>query len=324
MKYLNLIAFLLLFAFASTVGAQTPIEKHGQLKVADGKVVNQNNEAPQLRGLSFSWSIWNGQKYYNPDVVDWICKDFKVNLIRVSMGVEPEGGYLDKPEFQENLVNTVVDRALEHGVYVIIDWHDHHAPKHVEQSKVFFEKMAKKYANNPQIIYEIFNEPDYQNWEAVKDYALQIIPVIRKYDNQNLIVVGCPHWDQDVDVVADEPITGFQNICYSFHFYASENFHQEPLRKKANYALSKKLPLFVTEWGVGEADGDGKFDMERNKLWMKWMEDNKLSWACWNITDKKETTAFLKPGASINGNWSSEELTPNGVYIREKLRELNQ
>lgn len=303
--------------------SQTPIEKHGQLKVESGQVVDQHGIAPQLRGLSFSWSIWKGQKYYNTDVVDWICSDFKVSLIRVSMGVEPKGGYLDKPEFQQKLVTTVIDRAIQNGVYVLIDWHDHHAEKHVEASKAFFAQMAQKYAGNPQVIYEIFNEPDHQSWSVVKDYALQVISVIRQYDQDNLIVVGSPRWDQNVDEAADDPITGYQNICYSFHFYASDNRHQEPLRQKANYALAKGLPLFVTEWGVGEADGDGRFDLELTKKWMNWMENNKLSWVCWNITDKKETTAFMKPGANIKGRWSEKKLTPNGLYLRKLLNKLN-
>ncbi|WP_163711222.1 glycoside hydrolase family 5 protein [Mangrovibacterium lignilyticum] len=324
MKIISIALVLMLFAGIYTAKAQTPVENHGQLKIANGQIVDEHNKAPQLRGLSFSWSIWNGQKYYNPAVVDWICSDFKVSLIRVSMGIEPEGGYLDKPEFQKELVTTVIDKALDNGVYVLIDWHDHHAEKHVEESKAFFAEMAQKYAGNPQVIYEIFNEPDYQSWDVVKDYALQIIPVIRKYDSKNLIVVGSPRWDQNVDEAANDPITGYDNICYSFHFYASDNNHQESLRKKADYALEKGLPLFVTEWGVGEANGDGKFDMARNRIWLKWMEDHKLSWACWNITDKEETTAFLKPGANIDGNWTDEELTPNGKYLRELLRKLNE
>ena len=315
------VVFLIGVQFAAQ--SQTPVERHGQLQVIDGHIVDQQGEAPRLRGLSFSWSLWNGQNYYNEDVVDWICSDFKVSLIRVSMGIEPEGGYLDKPEMQQKLVTTVIDRALKHGVYVLIDWHDHHAEKHSREAKAFFAAMARKYAGNPQIIYELFNEPDYQSWDVVKDYALAVIPLIRQYDPHNLIVIGSPHWDQDVNIAADDPITGFDQLAYSFHFYASEDSHQESLRKKADYALEKELPLFVTEWGVGEANGDGKFDRERNRVWLKWMEDRKLSWACWNITDKKETTAFLQPGASVNGNWTEAELSPNGQYIRSILRELN-
>ncbi|MDF2434060.1 MAG: endoglucanase, partial [Mucilaginibacter sp.] len=100
--------------------------------------------------------------------------------------------------------------------------------------------------------------------------------------------------------------------------------HQEKLRAKADLAVKKGLPLMVTEWGVGEANGNGKFDRNEVKTWMQWMENHKLSWANWNITDKEETTALLLPNAPDHGGWTDSQLTPAGIYIREKLRELNK
>jgi len=273
--------------------------------------------------MSFSWSIWEGQKYYNEDVVDWLIDDFHVSLIRLSMAIEPDGGYLQHPEEQVALIRKITDRGVERGVYVIIDWHDHNADKNIEQAKHFFAEMAKLYAGTPNIIYEIWNEPERQPWTIIKEYSAAVIEEIRKHDTENLIVVGSSHWDQDVDVTANDPITGYNNIAYSFHFYASDPNHQEGLRKKAETALANGLPLIVTEWGVGESNGDGVFDEGKTARWMEWMESHQLSWANWNITDKDETTAILAPGAPTSANWAQEHLTPAGRYIREQLRKLN-
>ena len=125
--------------------AQTPVSKHGQLKVQDGIMVNSKNEAPQLRGISLSWSIWGGRKYYNTNVVNWLADDFKISLLRASMAIEPDSGYLKDPIAQERLITRVVDDAIKKGLYVLIDWHDHHADKNLKQSKAFFSKMAKRY-----------------------------------------------------------------------------------------------------------------------------------------------------------------------------------
>jgi len=303
---------------------QTPVVINGALRVENNKIVNKNGIEPQLHGVSFSWSIWQGQKYYTPAVVDWIASDFKVSIIRAAMAVQPDSGYLQKPEMQAKLIEGVVDEAIKDGIYVLIDWHDHHSNQHIPQSKAFFAMMAKKYAGVPNVIYEIWNEPTAIGWDTVKDYAMQIIPEIRKYDPDNLIIVGSPHWDQDVDIAAADPITGFKNIAYSFHFYASDPNHQQPLRNKAGLAIKRGLPLIVTEWGVGESDGNGKFDEKEVKTWMDWLTDNKLSWANWNITDKHETTALLFPGASVNGGWTDAQLTPAGDYIRKQIRKLNK
>jgi endoglucanase len=322
MKTFAFTCFLILL-FNTYVNAQTPVMLNGALRVKHGRIVNKNGVPPQLHGVSFSWSIWQGQKFYTPAVVDWLTSDFKISIMRAAMAVQPDSGYLQKPEMQVKLIQNVVDEAIKDGIYVLIDWHDHHSNMHVAQSKAFFAMMAKKYAGVPNVIYEIWNEPEAISWDTVKNYALQIIPVIRKYDPNNLIIVGSSHWDQDVDIAAADPVTGFSNIAYSFHFYASDPNHQQQLRDKADLAIKKGLPLLVTEWGVGEASGDGKFDEQEVNTWMQWLTKNKLSWTNWNITDKHETTALLLPGASVNGGWTTDQLTPAGNYIRAEIRKLS-
>lgn len=303
---------------------KSPVEVHGALRVEGNQMVDKSGLPPQLRGISLSWSIWQGKKYYNEEVLGWLVKDFHISLLRASMGVEPSGGYLANREEQLKLMNTVIDKAISEGIYVLVDWHDHNAEKHLEESKAFFALMAQKYAGVPNVIYEIFNEPARQNWEMVKGYSVEVIKTIRKYDTKNIIVVGSPKWDQDVDVAAADPIRGFDNLVYSFHFYASDPNHQEKLRAKAEAAMKLGLPLFVTEWGVGESNGNGEFNLEKTNRWVEWMERNRLSWVAWNVTDKKETTALLLPGGAVEGGWTADQLTESGKYLREKLLFLNK
>jgi endoglucanase len=320
----KIIPLILLIICANMLFAQTPVAINGALSVNGNQVVNQNGVQPQLRGLSFSWSIWQGRKYYNPAVLDWITKDFKVSIIRLAMAVQPAHGYLQQPDSQKQLIVNMVDEAVKKGIYVLIDWHDHNSYLHVQQSKAFFGEMAQKYKGVPNVIYEIWNEPERVSWDTIKNYAMQVIAEIRKYDPDNLIVVGSPHWDQDVDVAAADPITGFKNIAYSFHFYASDPNHQDGLRAKGDLAIKRGLPLIVTEWGVGEANGNGVFDLNENEAWLKWLAGHQLSWINWNITDKNETTALLKSGAPATGGWTQDELTPDGIYLKKVLRELNK
>jgi len=321
---LTLTAFLFFCLPSMAQQPKLPVELHGALRIEGNQMVNKEGIPPQLRGISLSWSLWDGKKYYNQEVIDWLTKDFKITLLRASMGVQPEGGYLQKSDEQMKLMTTVIDQSIKNGIYVLIDWHDHNAEQHLEESKAFFAIMAKKYSGIPNVIYEIFNEPAQQSWDVIKTYSVEVIKTIRQYDSKNVIVVGSPRWDQDVDIAASDPIKGFDNLVYSFHFYASDPNHQEILRAKAELALKQGIALFVTEWGVGESNGDGEFNREKTALWLNWMEKNKLSWANWNITDKKETTALLMPGASANGGWSTGNLTEAGKYIREQLRRLNK
>jgi endoglucanase len=304
--------------------AKNPVKLHGVLRIEGNQMVNAAGVPPQLRGISLSWSTWGGKKYYNTEVIDWLVKDFKISLLRASMAVQPEGGYLQNRDEQINLITAVIDAAIKNGIYVLIDWHDHNAEQHFEESKAFFAIMSQKYAGVPNVIYEIFNEPAQQSWDVIKNYSVEVIKTIRKYDSKNLIVVGSPRWDQEVDIAAADPIKGFNNLVYSFHFYASDPYHQDKLRAKAELAMKNGLALFVTEWGVGESNGDGEFNLEKTSRWMDWMENNRLSWVNWNVTDKKETTALMLPGAPVNGGWSDQQLTEAGKYIRGQLRKLNK
>src|SRR6185312_7944223 len=109
---------------------QTPEAHNGALRVENNRIVNKNGIAPQLRGISLSWSVWQGRKYYNPAVINWLAGDFKVSLIRASMAVQPAHGYLQEPASQTQLIENVVDQAIKDGVYILIDWHDHHSNLH--------------------------------------------------------------------------------------------------------------------------------------------------------------------------------------------------
>ena len=131
-----------------------------------------------------------------------------------------------------------------------------------------------------------------------------------------MIIVGTPTWSQDVDIAANAPLA-YNNIAYALHFYAAT--HKQSLRNKAAVALSKGIALFVSEWGTCESSGTGTLDYTETDKWLKFMNDNNLSWCNWSIADKDETSAALKPGASGKGGWQDSDLSLSGSLVREKL-----
>jgi aryl-phospho-beta-D-glucosidase BglC (GH1 family) len=179
--------------------------------------------------------------------------------------------------------------------------------------------MARTYGDRDNVIYEIYNEPLDISWhDTLKPYAEAVIAAIRAIDPDNLIVVGTPHWSQDVDVAAADPITDYPNIAYALHFYAGT--HHQPLRDKAQAALDKGLPLFVTEWGTVDADGDGAVADGETAAWMAFLKANRISAVNWSITDKAEGAAALIPGAGATGGWTEAQLTASGALVRAIVR----
>jgi len=311
--------FVVCLAFyCQSITAQTPITHHGALHVAGTQLTDEHNQPVVLRGMSFGWhNFW--PRFYNAGAVNWLANDWKCSVVRAAMGVEPAKGYLEDPAASVQKIKDVVDGAIKSGIYVIIDFHSHNIRK--EEAKKFFTEMATTYGKNPNVIYEIFNEPDYESWSEVKAYSTEVIKTIRDIDPDNVILVGSPHWDQDIHIVADSPLTGLSNIMYTCHFYAAT--HKQDLRDRCNYALSKGIPIFISESAGMEASGDSKIDNDEWQRWIDWCESKKISWVTWSVSDKNETCSVLLPTAATDGNWKETDLKESGVKSRALLRKYN-
>jgi endoglucanase len=291
-----------------------PAPQHGALHVAGGHIVDASGQPFQLRGMSLFWSQWTD--YYAANTVDQLADDWRAGLVRAALGIEKDG-YLEQPVENERKVLAIVDRAIERGLYVIVDWHDHHAADHQAAALDFFTRMAKKYGASPNVIFEIWNEPLAVSWASVKMYATSLIAAIRGAGATNLILVGTPNWSQDVDAAAASPIQGVSDVAYVLHFYAAT--HTQWLRDKASAALAAGLPLFVSEWGTCEASGNGAVNESETKAWLELLAKNHISWANWALNDKDEACSALKPEAGESGPWAATSLTQSGALVKARI-----
>lgn len=316
MKYYILILLFFVSTLSQTSIAQNFVERHGYLSVKGTSLVDQHGNELTLKGVSLGWHNW-WPRFYNKTTVEWLKSEWNCNVIRAAIGVEPQNAYLDNPDQAFKCLDNVVKAAIEKGLYVIIDWHCH-SLKTIE-AKEFFIKVATKYKDYPNIIYEIFNEPEGDTWEDVKSYSEEIINAIRSIDANNIILVGTPHWAQDVHLAADNPIQGYQNIMYTLHFYAGT--HKLFLRNRADYALKKGLPIFVSECAAMDATGDGDIDNKEWNIWVDWMKANKISWIAWCISDKNETCAMVKDHRVSISEWENKDLKVWGRIVKDVLKE---
>jgi len=316
MKSISIFLWAISSMFCST--AQS-VKNHGQLKVVGTQLTDQHNQPVVLNGMSFGWSCFH-PRFYTAGAVKWLAKDWNCNVVRAALGVEPDNGYLKDSAQSMKLVTTVVDAAINEGIYVIIDWHSHNI--NLKEARAFFKTMATKYHGYPNIVYELFNEPDYETWPEVKAYSIDLINTIRAIDANNIILIGSPSWDQEVNLPADDPIKGYDNLMYTMHFYAGT--HKQWLRDRTDAAIAKGLPIFISESAGMEATGDGKLDYEEWNKYITWMEERKLSWITWSVSDKNESCSVLNTSASSDGNWTEKDLKESGLKTREFLRMKNK
>ncbi len=315
MKYLLLILAISITACFAPKNAE-PVTM-SKLGLNGTQLVNQNNEPVVLRGISFGWhNLW--PRFYNEGSVKELVTKWNANVIRASMGIElNKRGYLGSPEESKKLIKQVVDAAIANNVYVIIDWHDHNI--HTKESVEFFSEMSSIYGRRPNVIYEIYNEPDRETWPEVKAYSIEVIKAIRKNDPDNIILVGSPQWSQALHLPAQDPIKGFDNLMYTMHFYAGT--HKQWLRDTTDAAMRAGLPVFISECAGMEATGNGPIDYAEWKRYVDWMKDRKLSWVAWSLSDKDETCSMLLPAAASDGNWDDAVIKEWGKMVRKELEE---
>ncbi len=305
--------------------AKTPFEKYGKLSVKGTQLVGKNGKAVQLKGVSSHGMSWYPQ-YMNEKAMRTMRDNWGVEVVRLAMYTAEYNGYCtgdkDNQKKLRKEIYEAVDAAEKLGMYVIIDWHilsDNDPAIYQSQAKVFFKTMAKRYADSDHVIYEICNEPNGgTSWAQIKKYARSVIKTIRTYDKDGIIIIGTPTWSQDVDQAAASPITGYKNLMYAFHFYADT--HRDSLRAKVEAAAKAGLPIFVTEYGICDASGSGAINKTEAKKWMKLLDKYKISSCIWNLSNKSETSALLKPDCTKTSGWKSSDLSDAGKWFVKMMK----
>ena len=343
---LALAASLATTAFAQITPTRVgPVSQYGQLmtgKNSQGKGqiygscegVKDGAEV-QVRGMSLYWSLMpQAVEFWSEEGVSTMVRDMNIQIVRAAMatkatddwngewnGIKLKGWEGDKTN-QTNFVKTVVEAAIKNDIYVIIDWHSHSAHQQTNSAKEFFKEMAETYGQYDNVIFEVFNEPEQISWSDVKNYANQVIQVIRQYSD-NLILVGNPSWDQNPsDAIGNEVNDPKKNTAYTLHYYANSHnwsgnydWGGESEGSKGEKAMNAGLSVFVSEWGTANSDGNGNPDQSRNKSWQDYMNKHKLSWANWSASYINEGTAAFQDGSNKN----SLQYTTSGNLVKGYL-----
>ena len=319
--------------------AVTAVGRHGKLSVqeVDGYtapiMVDQNGVPTQLRGASTHGMHWFPQ-YVNQNAFQTLRDDWGINMVRLVCYPRDGGsvGYLtggDSTKQQlDTLIQNGVDYATKLGMYALVDWHVHayNPNEYLKEAKIFFTKYATMYKDHDNVLYEICNEPTDTNWYSgngkdLYTYCSEVIETIRAIDPDAIIICGTNTWSQDVDQVAAKPMKalGYENIMYTCHFYSAT--HQENLMKKVRQATKDGTPIFVTEFGICSADGNGSYNPESADRWIALLDELNISFACWSYSNCNEKSAYFKSSCSnAGGDWTADDLTTTGKWLINTCR----
>ncbi len=309
--------------FLSVFAQNTPVDKHGWLQTKDQFILNeQGDKIVQLKGMSFFWSgpdnWYSGSvsDFYSRQMVQFLVRDWNCTVVRAAYAADKDNraGW--------DHADRVVDEAIKQGIYVIIDWHSHwaHLDAYKNHAITFFKEKAEQYKDKPNVIFEIYNEPKMatehetetaektkakDTWDAIKPYLKEVTEAIRGTGAKNLIILGTPFYCQRIDVAAEDPLKksdgdDYENIAYSFHFYAASHGPEAHFGGGEEHTYLKaaveRVPVFVSEWGTTHADGgqsDGHVDGDNTNWWFQnFIDKYHLGWCNWSVSNWQGSSAF--------------------------------
>ena len=292
----------------------------GRLHADGTKLVDEKGNPVQLKGFSTHGLAWYGQFVDEAGFAQ--LSGWGANLARLPLYTHESGGWCTDGDHDK--LRTLLDNGIKYAtvadMYVIIDWHvlQETSPLvYLDQAKEFWDDISRSYASANNVIYEICNEPNGDaTWDDVRAYAREVIPVIRANDPAAPIVVGTPTWSQDILDAAAAPLD-FENVFYTLHFYAGT--HKDYLRQRLRAAVDGGLPVFVSEYGICDASGDGGVDQDSANQWIALLDELGVSCACWNLSNKDESASMLVASCQKTSAFEDSDLSECGRWFKSML-----
>lgn len=290
----------------------------GRLCVQGTQLCDQQGNPVVLKGVSTHGIVWYPQ-FVNEPLFDQVSHEWDANIVRLAMYTDD---YVNENhDLSLEVLHQGIEAALAADMYVLVDWHildDNNPNQRIDEARAFFDQISKEYADVPNVIYEICNEPNGETtWSDVHAYADQIIPIIRKNSPQAVVIVGTPYFDKELMSAARDPLA-FDNVMYTCHFYVAT--HGKDLRGEIEGALGEGLPVFITECGLSEASGDGRVDFESAETWFDFVREHKLSYVIWSLSNKAETSAMIKATTQATEHLDDSDLTAVGLWTKDLLQ----
>jgi hypothetical protein len=307
--------FIPLFACLLLVSCSTPVPSSAKapplLHVEGNRLVANHGRAVWLQGLnvpSLEWSPCGEQvlKSIQVGIADW-----HANVIRLPLSQDRWFGKAphqdDQGQAYRKLVDEVVAYCSSHQAYVVIDLHwsdagvwgksmrQHNMPD--TNSATFWQDAAKRYANHPAVLFDLYNEPHNVTWEvwrsggqvkeksnngdapAYESPGMQgLLNTVRQTGAKNVVIAGGLDWAYDLSGI----LNGFalqdkdgNGVMYAAHIYPWKKDWDNKVGR-----IAEKYPVFVGEVGCRvEKKQEDPYTWAPDVL--GYIQQKKLHWTGW-------------------------------------------
>ena len=258
--------------------------------------------------------------------------DNLVSWTRVSTDYTPSQAAANFADWKSRVMDPVVQRAIDDGLYVVICEFDfgpaHHPLRHARMADFWHRMATSQWASHPQVLFELFNESETigsfeggpGSWAAQKPVLQEIVNGIRSDGASNIIVVPTPLYSAWAGEATASPLAG-SNLAYAIHQYRSQWEAYSSNRDQITQALASGQAIVFTEWG----DDTGETDPTR-----QWPDATTVPPTLRALLEPSEGSAHPAAGWfawSLGYNWfpnlyintALTQPTPFGVSVRKWL-----
>ncbi len=300
------------------------------LRTSGNRIINSVTGAPiLLRGINRS-----GLEYSDPDEqgflsgasisraeIQFIVQGWRANIIRLPFNQDfvLHGRNGRTAEEYQQALDQVISWASMFGAYTLLDlqWLDAEriyggdrnfvAPLPNMQSIELWTSLARRYKDEPAVLYDLFNEPhdrlsddshplnkpDGITYPAAhmrvtmnewQPWARALTQAIRSENPDALIFIGGTNWAYDLRGM---PIDDLDNVVYSTHVYPNKGTDWDNVFGN----LSESVPVFAGELGGTESPDE----LEYVRRLLDYLQQREIGYTAWSWFNQPYLVARYTP-----------------------------
>jgi endoglucanase len=282
-----------------------------ELKTSGNQIVTVVGNCPvRLKGVNIPSLEWDNDGDGPPPtnqplatvqqmVTNWGC-----NVIRLPLNQDRWFGYCGVAQnTYRGYIDGIVNYCNTAGVYVMLDlhWNDtgtwnsgnvcsggqHNMPDN--NSALFWTDVATRYANNPAVLFDLYNEPHDDTWSIWKNGGTSsegfatpghqsLLNTVRATGAKNLAIVGGLDWAYDLRQIPSFALadSSGNGVAYATHIYP---WKPTPWGTYIPAAVIAAYPVLVTEFGQDNGNPDTTGAWTQSVI--NWANTNNLGYIAW-------------------------------------------